>query len=250
MNLEGRVAIVTGAGRGIGRAIAVELAKAGCSLVICDVNKDGLDSLSLEISKLGRKVLSLRADVSKSSEVQKMFDDANAAFGRVDILVNNAGVLRTTPVMDITEEEWDWILDVNLKGTFLCTKTALKGMIERRYGKIISLSSIDYLRGSSPNHLHYVSSKAAITGFTKTLAREVGQYGINVNAVAPGVIETEMTKELLTRLRSQYLEDISLGRIGKPEDVAKAVVFLASDDSAYISGQTINVNGGMLGGMD
>ncbi len=249
MSLEGRVAVVTGAGRGIGRAIAVELAKAGCSLVICDVNKDGIDTLSLEISKLGRKVLSLRTDVSKSSEVQKMFDDANAAFGRVDILVNNAGVLRTTPVMGISEDEWDWILDVNLKGTFLCTKAALKGMIERRYGKIVSLSSIDYLRGASPNHLHYGSSKAAITGFTKTLAREVGQYGINVNAVAPGVIETEMTKELLNKLRNQYLEDISLGRIGKPEDVAKAVVFLASDDSAYISGQTINVNGGMLGGM-
>ena len=179
MSLECRVAMVTGAGCGMGQAIAVELARANCSLVVCDINKKDIDTLSLEVSKLGRKILPLQADVSKSSEVQKMFDDANAAFGRIDILVNNAGVLRTTPVMGISEEEWDWVLDVNLKGTFLCTKAALKGMIEPRYGKIISLSSIDYLRGSSPNHLHYGSSKAAITGFTKTLAREVGQYGVN-----------------------------------------------------------------------
>src|SRR5579872_5423162 len=176
--LAGKIALVTGAGRGIGKSIAVHLARAGARVVLCDLNTTDLEETAREIKKEGSEVHWSATDVSKLEDVRKMVEKANEKFGRVDILVNNAGILYSTPVLEIKEEEWDKILDVNLKGTFLCTQVVLKGMIERKYGKIISLSSVDYLRGSTPPCLPYGTSKAGVTGFTKTLAREVGKYGI------------------------------------------------------------------------
>jgi 3-oxoacyl-[acyl-carrier protein] reductase len=247
--MKGQTAVITGGGRGIGKAIAETLARRGVNIVVVDVNLDIAKETADYLSTLGVRSIPARADVSKASDVSAIFQTAAKEFEKVEILVNNAGITRDGLLMRMKEEDWDAVLNINLKGTFLCTKAALKGMVERRYGKIISLSSMDYIRSPTPGHLHYGSSKAAIAGFTKALAREVGNHGINVNAVAPGIIETEMTREILKRLRGQFLEQIALGRTGTPEDVAKTVVFLASDDSAYISGQTINVNGGILGGM-
>jgi 3-oxoacyl-[acyl-carrier protein] reductase len=244
MNLINKKAIVTGASRGIGRSIAVALAQRGTDVAV-NYNRDidGAKATAKEIMALGRKALIVKADVANSLEVNQMVDKVLEEFGRIDILVNNAGIFEVALVHEMTDEQWDRTLNTNLKGVFNCCRAVVKHMIKQRSGKIVNISSIDAHRGYYGG-AHYAASKAGIIAFTKSLAREVASYGICVNAVAPGEIETEMTREELNKFRDEFLKQIPLGRIGKPEDVAGVVVFLCSDEANYITGETINVNGG------
>ncbi|MDO3680801.1 3-oxoacyl-[acyl-carrier-protein] reductase [Paenibacillus ehimensis] len=243
--LTGKVALVTGASRGIGRAIAIGLAEAGADVV---VNYAGSEAAAAEvvqaIEALGRKSFKAKANVGSVQEVEDMFKLVLEAFGRIDILVNNAGITRDNLIMRMKEEEFDQVIETNLKGVFNCVKAATRPMMKQRFGRIVNISSVVGTTGNA-GQMNYAAAKAGVIGMTKTAAKELASRGITVNCVAPGFIETDMTDKLSEDQRSQLMTQIPLARLGQPEDIAKAVVFLASDDSSYMTGQTLHVDGGM-----
>lgn len=246
MKLEGKKALVTGASRGIGRAIALALAAEGADVA---VNYAGSEAAAkevvAEIEAMGRKAFVIQADISSNAAATEMIDKVVAEFGRIDILVNNAGITRDGLLMRMKEEDWDAVLTTNLKGVFNCTKASIKYMMKQRAGHIVSISSVVGLMGNA-GQANYAAAKAGVIGFTKAVAKEVAARGITVNAVAPGFIQTDMTKVLSEKVVEGMKASIPLARLGDPEDIAKAVVFLASDDASYITGQTLNVDGGMV----
>lgn len=244
MSLSGKIALVTGAGQGIGRDIALGLAKDGADVAICDVNLDAAQKTAADIEAMGRKSLALKANVASSADVTAMIDQVVEKFGRIDTLVNNAGITRDGLILRMKDEDWDLVLSINLKGAFLCTKSALKYMTKQRSGTIINIASIVGAMGNA-GQANYVASKAGLIGLTKTIAREYANRNVTANAVAPGFIDTAMTQALTEQVRTDLAKQIPLGRLGSSEDVANAVRFLASPSAAYITGQVIHVNGGM-----
>jgi 3-oxoacyl-[acyl-carrier protein] reductase len=245
MELTGKVAFITGAAQGIGKAIARLLAEAGADVVVADLDLPKAQETAKEISEHGFKALPIKINVVSFDEVKQAADSVMAQWGRLDILVNNAGITRDALLLRMKEEDWNLVLDVNLKGTFHCTKAFLPLMTKRREGKIVNIASIVGVIGNA-GQANYAASKAAVIGFTRTVAREYASRGINVNAVAPGFIETAMTHGLSPEVRENLYKQIPMGRLGTPQDVAHAVRFLVSESAAYITGQVIHVNGGML----
>ena len=243
--LDGKTALVTGAARGIGQAIALKLAGAGADVALCDLQKEWLDETAAGIRALGRRVECYACDVSAADQVQSVVEAAIAAFGRVDVLVNNAGITKDTFLMRMSEADWDAVLDINLKGTFLFTKAVAKPMMKQRSGAIVNVASVIGLIGNA-GQCNYAASKAGVIALTKSTAKELGSRGVRANAVAPGFIRTKMTENLPEDIRTKMLEAIPMGRFGEPEDVAKAVLFLASEDASYITGQVLTVCGGMV----
>lgn len=244
MEFKGQVALVTGSARGIGKAIAEGLAQKGVNVVIADVNLEEALKTSSEIAGLGVRSQALRLDVSSSKEVKWVFEDIQRNFGRLDILVNNAGITRDGLLLRMKEEDWDLVININLKGAFLCSKEAVKIMAKQRYGRIVNIASVVAFMGN-PGQVNYSASKAGIVGLTKTIAKEYASRGITANAVAPGFIMTAMTEALPDNVKEEMKKAIPMGRFGTVMDVANAVVFLSSPDSGYITGQVIHVNGGM-----
>ena len=246
MRLEGKVALVTGASRGIGREIALELAREGASVA---VNYAGSEAKALEvvdeIKAMGRDAFAIQADVSNSESVTDMAKETIERFGKIDILVNNAGITKDNLLMRMKESEWDDVININLKGVFLCTKAVTRQMMKQRSGRIINISSIVGVSGN-PGQANYVAAKSGVIGLTKTTAKELSSRGITVNAVAPGFITTDMTDKLNEDVKSEMLKQIPLARLGEPKDIARTVIFLASEDSAYMTGQTLHVDGGMV----
>jgi len=244
--LDGKTAIVTGASRGIGAEIAKYLAKEGARVA---VNYSGSQSKAEEVVKAietaGGEAFAIQASVGDAASVTEMIAATMERFGTIDILVNNAGITRDNLLMRMKESEWDDVINTNLKGVFLCTKAVTRQMMKQRAGRIINIASIVGVSGNA-GQANYVAAKAGVIGLTKTTAKELASRNINVNAIAPGFITTEMTEELPEEVKSQMLTQIPLAKLGNPEDVAKAVVFLASDDSNYITGQTLHVDGGMV----
>jgi len=245
MQLKDKVALVTGSGRGIGKEIALELAKAGAHIVLVDLDEATLAETAKEITSLGVQVLTVKADISSFTETEKLLDQTVGKFGKVDILVNNAGITRDNLLLRMREKEWDMVLAINLKGTFNCTRAAARHMLKQRSGKIVNIASIIGLSGNA-GQANYAASKAGVIAFTKSTAKEFASRNINVNAVAPGFIQTAMTDALKEEVRKAMQERIPLGRFGTPRDVANAVLFLISDAADYITGQTIVVDGGMV----
>lgn len=244
MTLQGKVAVVTGGSRGIGRAVATGLAREGAAITLCARDRVLLEKVAAELESSGAQALTVQADVTQASEVEQMVEACVERFGQVDILVNNAGITRDNLLLRMKDEEWDAVLNANLKGVFHCTRAVLRPMIKQRGGRIINLSSVVAVMGN-PGQANYVAAKAGIIGFTKATAREVASRRITVNAVAPGFIETDMTHALDPELQEQMRSQIPLGRFGRAEDVAELVAFLASDRAAYITGQVIHLNGGL-----
>ena len=245
MNVAGKTAVVTGGSRGIGRAICLELAGQGANIVLCYAgNESSAAETTAACEQLGVKALALRCNVADAGEVKAMMDTALAEFGRIDILVSNAGITRDGLLMMMKEEDFDAVLDTNLKGAFLCMKAVTRTMRKQRYGRIVNLSSVVGLRGNA-GQVNYAASKAGVIGMTKSAAKELASRGITVNAVAPGFIDTDMTASLPENARTALLSSIPVGRLGAAEDVAKAVAFLASDDAAYVTGQVLAIDGGM-----
>ena len=245
MRLKGKVAIVTGAGRGIGKEIALTLAREGASVAIFGRSETAEETAN-EIAKVGGKAIAVVVDVSNYKQVQKAVETTLKKFGRIDILVNNAGIYRSSPLVNMKEEEWDEVMSVDLKGVFNCTRNVLPTMVKQKYGKIINISSVAGTALGSPGLTHYSAAKAGIIGFTEALAMEVAEFGINVNSVAPGVIETDMIKEAMGKGAQDFAKQIPLGRLGKPRDIAEMVLFLVSDEASYITGQIITVDGGLI----
>lgn len=245
MVLRDKVALVTGAARGIGRAIALTLAENGANVAVVDLNIDEAAKVADEITTIGRRAIGLGGSVSNQQDVEAFVEKVSAEFGRIDILVNNAGITRDTLLMRMKEEDWDAVINVNLKGTFLCTKAVSRIMMKQRYGRIVNISSVVGLMGNA-GQANYGASKAGIIGFTKTVARELAPRGITSNAIAPGFIVTSMTEVLSEEIKTKLKDQIPLGRLGDPVDIANTVVFLASDAASYITGQTIAVDGGMV----
>lgn len=246
MKLKYRVAIVTGAGRGIGKAIALTFIREGAKVALIDVDKGVLESAKNEIEKKGGEVIALPCDITKSAEVKAMVAQVHKTFSRIDILVNNAGIIRRGTIETVTEEDWDRVIEVNLKGTLNCCKAVIEFMKQQGYGKIVNISSIAGKMGDITSAPGYGPSKAGMDALTKTLARQLAQYGMNVNAVSPHAIETEMSAQWSEERRKEIIASIPLGRLGKPEDVAEAVLFLASDEASFITGEILDVNGGAL----
>ena len=244
MLLKDKVALITGSARGIGREIASLFAKEGAGIIICDVNEELAGETKEKLESRGFKVASFAVDVTNLNRVEEMLNKILDKFGKIDILVNNAGITKDGLLVRMKEADWDAVLDVNLKGTFVCTKAVSKVMIKQRCGKIISIASIIGIMGNV-GQANYAASKAGIIGFTKSVARELALRNITVNAVAPGYIQTDMTAKLSDDAREQMLKNIPLNRLGTPEDVARTCLFLASSDADYITGQTIVVDGGM-----
>jgi len=243
--LSGKVAIVTGSAKGIGKAIAIRLAKEGATVVISDILEDLAEATSKEILQSGYTAIAIKADITNTAEAEHLIQKTKEQLGRVDILVNNAGITKDNLLIRMSEAEWDAVINVNLKGTFNCLKAAAKVMMKQRSGKIINISSVVGLMGNF-GQTNYAASKAGIIGLTKSAAKELAPRGINVNAVAPGFIETEMTDKLSDEVKEAFLKAIPLKRSGKPEDVADVVAFLAAPDSNYITGQVLQVDGGLL----
>ncbi len=246
MKLKDRVAIITGGGRGIGKAIALAFVREGARLAVVDVDKGVLEAARNEIKKNKEEVIAIPCDITKSVEVKAMVNQVQKAFGRIDILVNNAGIIRRGSIETVTEEDWDQVIDVNLKGTFNCSKAIVEIMKQQRYGKIVNVSSIAGKMGDITSAPGYGPSKAGVDALTKTLARQLAPYGINVNAVSPHAIETEMSAQWSEERRREIIASIPLDRLGKPEDVAEAVLFLVSDEASFITGEILDVNGGAL----
>jgi NAD(P)-dependent dehydrogenase (short-subunit alcohol dehydrogenase family) len=247
MSFEGRVAIVTGAGspRGIGRGIAVCLAKKGADIVIADVNLDRAKAVAEEIRCLGGNALAIEVNVTDVASVDKMVELTLKEFNRVDILINNAGITQPIRTIDMTVEDFEKIIDVNLKGTFICSKAVLKTMIEKKYGRIVNMSSVSAKRGGGVyGGSHYSASKAGVLGFAKALAREVVEYGITVNSVAPGLVDTDIRVGLSTDMERAIWENIPMKRPATVMEIAETAAFLASDEASYITGEEIDVNGG------
>ena len=244
MKLKDKVALVTGAAQGIGRAVALILAENGADIVVSDINLEKAEETAKEIEGIGRKAMAIRVNVANPGDVEGMVDAVLERFGRIDILVNNAGIARDKLILRMTEEDWDTVLSINLKGTFNCTKAVVKQMSKQRSGKIVNIASVSGEMGN-PGQANYSASKAGVIGFTKTIAREFAQRGINVNAIAPGYIQTPMTEALPEKAKEELKRMIPVERLGQPEDVAEAVLFLVSESSSYITGHVLNVNGGI-----
>ncbi len=244
MRLKDKNALITGGAQGIGKAIALGMAKEGANIGIADVNIENAENTALEVRTSGVKSIAVKLDVSRQDNVSNTFQTFVKELGALDILVNNAGITRDTVLLRMKEEDWDAVLNVNLKGSFLCSKEAVKIMAKQRSGKIISISSVVAFIGN-PGQANYSSSKAALIGLTKTIAKEYASRGIRANAIAPGFIQTAMTDALTDEVKGEMKRAIPLGQFGTPEDVANIVIFLASNESDYITGQVIHVNGGM-----
>ncbi|MCK4760942.1 MAG: 3-oxoacyl-[acyl-carrier-protein] reductase [Candidatus Aminicenantes bacterium] len=238
-------AIVTGAARGIGKAIAKKLASSGLNVVVTDVLYDELQVVAAELEETGVKALALKADISKKEDVDNLIKTTLEQFGTVDFLVNNAGITRDNLTVRMSEEQWDMVLNINLKGTFLCSQAVAKEMMKKRFGRIVNMASVSGILGTA-GQVNYASSKAGVIALTKTFARELGKRNITVNAIAPGFIMTEMTEQLPEKVRAAYIENIPLNRPGSPEDIAAVVSFLISPSASYITGTVINVSGGLL----
>ncbi|MEK9628914.1 MAG: 3-oxoacyl-[acyl-carrier-protein] reductase [Nitrospinota bacterium] len=245
MELDGKIALVTGGAQGIGKIISEELAGQGAHVVLGDVNLEGAEKSAAEIKENGGKASAVRIDVSSSANVQEAFDSILKEYKPVDIVVNNAGITRDGLLVRMKEVDWDLVLNINLKGSFLCSQQAAKQMMKQKSGAIVNIASIVGVMGNF-GQANYSASKAGLIGFTKTLAREVAPRGIRANAIAPGFIDTEMTRVLEESVRQKLIEQIPLARLGQPEDVARCVSFLVSEKASYITGQVININGGML----
>jgi NAD(P)-dependent dehydrogenase (short-subunit alcohol dehydrogenase family) len=248
MRLKDKVALVTGAGRGIGEAIALLFAEEGANLVVNDVNEADAHSTAEKIKDRGRQARLVIGSVTVQDIVQRMVNTAVQEFGTLDILVNNAGIIRDARLHKMTEEQWDRVIEVNLKGAFLCTQCAARVMREKRYGKIINLSSAMWK--GNPGQLNYSAAKAGIIGLTRTAAKELAPKGINVNAIAPGLILTDMLKStppaILERMQKNLATTVPLNRLGLPRDVANVALFLASDESSYVTGEVISCDGGLI----
>lgn len=245
MRLKDKVALITGGARGIGQAIAVTFAREGAEIVVADVNLEIARKTALEIEGLGRKALALEMDVTNYEKVEEGINKILDKMGKVDILVNNAGITKDNLLLRMSQADWDAVINVNLKGTFNCIKAVTRPMVKQRSGRIISIASIIGLMGN-PGQANYAASKAGIIALTKTVAKELASRNINANAVAPGFIQTEMTAKLPDDIKKKMLEAIPLARLGTPQDVANTCLFLASDDSSYITGQVITIDGGMV----
>lgn len=246
MALEGKVAVVTGGGRGIGRAIAQRLAAEGAKVAISyRANDEAAEETARLVREAGGKCETFKGDVSDTEDVKRLFDGAVEALGPVEILVNNAGTTRDNIMLRMKEEEFDEVLDTNLKGAYNCTRAVLRGMVRGRWGRILNISSVVGLAGN-PGQANYAASKAGLIGFTKSVAREVAERGITVNAVAPGYVETELTGSLDDSVKEQILGQVPIGRFGDPGEIAEVVAFLAGEGAGYVTGQTIAVDGGMV----
>ena len=245
MDFAGKTAVVTGGSRGIGRAVCLELAKGGANVVLCYAGNEAAAAETVSACEaLGAKALAVKCDVADGEQVKALMDEAVKAFGRIDILVNNAGITRDGLLMMMKEADFDAVISANLRGTFLCMKAVARTMMKQRYGRIVNLSSVVGLRGNA-GQVNYAASKAGVIGMTKSLAKELASRGVTVNAVAPGFIDTDMTAAMPEAAKTATLASIPMQRLGAPEDIAKAVAFLASDGAAYITGQVIAVDGGM-----
>lgn len=242
---DNKVVLVTGAARGIGRAIAEKFAAAGADLALCDLNREWLADTAAAVTAKGRRAVCFAADVGRTADAQAAVEGAGKAFGKIDVLVNNAGITRDTFLVRMSEEDWDAVLAVNLKGTFLFTKWVARMMMKQRSGAIVNIASIIGLIGNA-GQCNYAASKAGVIALTKSAARELVARNIRVNAVAPGFIETKMTAELSAEVRNKMLEAIPMAKFGVPDDVANVVLFLAGEASAYMTGQVLSVNGGMV----
>ncbi len=245
MSLQGKVAIVTGAAQGIGRAIAEALAHAGADIAVADLDPGRSADTVAAVEKIGRKALNIKVNVADANATKAMAEHVIKTWGKIDILVNNAGITRDALLLRMKEEDWNLVLQVNLNGTFNCTKAVLQPMTKQRYGRIVNIASIVGAMGNV-GQANYAASKAAVIGFTKTVAREYASRNVTVNAVAPGFIDTAMTQGLPTEVKEALQKQIPLGRLGTPADIAAAVQFLVSDEAAYVTGQVLHVNGGML----
>jgi len=246
INLTSKTALITGSGRGIGKEIAVKLAEAGADVAISDIDLETAQATAAEIAaKYGRRTIAVAADASKAADVEKMFADTLGAFGKLDILINNAGITRDGLLMRMKEEDWDLVLNINLKSAFLCCKEAVRPMMKARSGKIINIASVVGLMGNA-GQANYSASKAGMIGLTKTLAREFASRSINVNAIAPGFIRTAMTDKLTDVEKERLSSQIPMAKLGDPIDVANAALFLSSSLSDYITGQVITVDGGLV----
>jgi NAD(P)-dependent dehydrogenase (short-subunit alcohol dehydrogenase family) len=257
MDLSGQVAVVTGAGQGIGKACALAMAKAGSDVAVVDINADSVKETAAEIAALGRRSLALRADLGSVSDIDRMIAEIVASFGRIDVLVNNAGVTRRAEIMDLTEEDWDRIHRVNAKGVFFCLQRAAREMIPRRSGRIINIASIAGKGYAGTSNAIYAASKGAVISLTKTAAQQLGPHNINVNAVCPGIVRTAMWREINRVIAEKEgsspeevekvkLETVPIRRANEPEDIAAMVVFLASPSARNVSGQSFNVDGGLV----
>ena len=244
MRLKDKNAFITGAAQGIGKSIAIGMAREGANVAIADVNFESAEETAKEIQKIGVKSIAIKLDVSNQQDVTNAFSIFSGELGPVDILINNAGITRDSLIMRMKEDDWDAVININLKGTFLCSKEAIKLMAKQRQGKIISISSVVAFMGN-PGQANYSSSKAGLIGLTKTIAKEYAGRGIRANAVAPGFIQTAMTDALSDKVKDEMRQAIPLGTFGTAEDVTNAVIFLSSSESDYITGQVIHVNGGM-----
>jgi len=246
MKLKNKVAIITGSARGIGKATALRFAQEGAMVVVNDVDLEEAKEVVSQINSQQEKAVAVKADVSDEKEVEKMVEVAYSKFGRIDILVNNAGIIKRGSIEDHSYEDWDKVIAVNLRGTYNCAKAVVPIMKNQRYGKIINVSSVAGKVGDIASAPSYGSSKGAINALTKSLARELAEYGICVNAVAPHAIETEMSSEWPEKKRREIVAQIPLKRLGRPEEVAAAILFLASDEASFITGEILDVNGGYL----
>jgi len=235
--------VVTGSGRGIGRSIALRCADEGGRLVLNDIDEENLARVKRTLESRGTKVMAFKADISVRSEAKRLILSAVEGFGRIDVLVNNAGITRNSPFLDLTEEDWDVVMKVNLKGAFNCAQAAARYMVDQKSGRIINISSRSYL--GARQMANYAASKAGILGLTRCMAIELGPYGITVNAIAPGLIDTEPVKEMYEGFVEERIKSTPVGRIGVPEDIAAAVVFLASPEASYVTGETMHVTGGV-----
>ena len=245
MSLEGKVAIVTGAAQGIGRAIAETFARVGANVAIADMDLGRAQETAHAVGKMGRRALEVKVNVADWNDVKDMTDRVLKEWGKIDILVNNAGITRDGLLLRMKEEDWNLVLQVNLNGTFHCTKAVMQTMTKQRHGRIINVASIVGAIGNA-GQANYAASKAAVIGFTRTVAREYASRMVTVNAVAPGFIDTAMTQGLSAEVKETLQKQIPLGRLGRPSDVAETVRFLASDEAGYITGQVIHINGGMF----
>jgi len=243
--LDGKVAVVTGAARGIGRAIAEMLADEGADLALCDLDVAWLDDTAAAVEAKGRKTCRVAVDVRSADDVKKAVSQIIDDCGKIDILINNAGITKDALLIRMSEQDWDDVIDVNLKGTFLFTKAVARPMMKQRSGTIVNIASIIGLIGN-PSQCNYAASKAGVAAFSKSAAKELAGRNVRVNAVAPGVIETKMTQVLSDEVRQKYMALIPLQRFGTPEEVAKVVRFLATDESSYLTGQVISLSGGMV----
>ncbi|MCT4621409.1 MAG: 3-oxoacyl-[acyl-carrier-protein] reductase [Marinisporobacter sp.] len=245
MNLTGKTAIVTGGSRGIGKAIALKLADLGANIVVnYTSNAAKAEEVVKQIKDMGKEAIALKADVSNSEEVQNFIKEVEEKFESIDILVNNAGITKDTLLMKMKEEDWDRVMSINLKGTYNCTKAVTRKMMKQRSGKIVNVASVVGVTGNA-GQANYAASKAGVIGFTKSIAKELGIRGINVNAVAPGFIETDMTDVLSDKVKEEIMKNIPMKKLGKAEDVANVVAFLCSNEASYVTGQVLNIDGGM-----